>query len=101
LGRTSDVIVNINVNTVPCQGLGSLAKLIIAMEERVIPANLHYTSPNPNIPGLMDGRLKVVSKNTPWKGGLMAINSFGLGGTDVHAILKSNDGEERPVHPRR
>lgn len=43
----------------PASGLCSIAKMLIAMEEGVIPANLHFREPNPDIPGLLDGRLKV------------------------------------------
>ena len=43
----------------PASGLCSLAKVIIAMEKGKIPANLHYKNPNPNIPSLSDGRIKV------------------------------------------
>ena len=39
------------------------------MEEQCIPANLHYNDPNPDIPGLTDGRLKVVSSSTKWSEG--------------------------------
>ncbi|GAB0091808.1 Fatty acid synthase [Sergentomyia squamirostris] len=71
-------------------GVCSIAKLLIAMEAGVIPANLHYTSPNPDLYGIMDGRLKVVDKNTPWNGGIVALNSFGFGGANAHLIMKSN-----------
>lgn len=74
----------------PTSGLASIAKLIIAMENGVIPPNLYYNNPNPNIPGLLDGRLKVVDKPTPWNGGLIALNSFGFGGANAHIILRSN-----------
>jgi len=43
----------------PASGLAALAKVLIAMHDRAIPANLHFNQPNPNIPGLLDGRLKV------------------------------------------
>lgn len=71
-------------------GLCSIAKVLIAMEEGVIPANLHFKVPNPELKGLIDGRLKVVDKHTPWGGGIVGINSFGFGGANVHLILKSN-----------
>ncbi|GAB6031065.1 hypothetical protein CHUAL_007876 [Chamberlinius hualienensis] len=71
-------------------GLTSLTKMIIAMEEGVIPANLHYKTPNPNIPALVDGRLKVVDKNTAWNGGIVGINNFGWGGANAHLVLRSN-----------
>ncbi|KAJ3657154.1 hypothetical protein Zmor_016179 [Zophobas morio] len=75
-------------------GLCSLAKVVITMESGFIPANLHFHSPNKNIPALSDGRLKVVTKNEPWQGGLVAINSFGAGGTNSHLILKANPKEK-------
>lgn len=74
----------------PASGLASLAKLVIAMEAGMIPGNLHFQSPNTDIPALNDGRLKVVAKNEPWKGGIMGVNSFGFGGANVHIVMKSN-----------
>lgn len=43
----------------PASGLCSFAKVVIAMESGVIPQNLHFTSPNLDIPALSDGRLQV------------------------------------------
>ena len=60
------------------------------MEEKVLPANLHYDSPNPDIPGLVNGQLQVISSKTAWDGGLVGVNSFGFGGSNVHTVLKSN-----------
>lgn len=74
----------------PASGLCSLAKIVIAMETGMIPQNLHFQSPNKDIPGLLDGRLKVVSENTPWRGGIVAMNSFGFGGANAHIVLRSN-----------
>lgn len=74
----------------PASGVCSIAKVLIAMEEGIIPANLHYSHPNPELYGLVEGRLKVVDKNFPWNGGIVGINSFGFGGANAHVILKSN-----------
>lgn len=74
----------------PASGLCSLAKMVIAMESGMIPQNLHFKSPNKDIPALNDGRLKVVAKNEPWNGGILAINSFGFGGANAHIVLRSN-----------
>ncbi|CAA9997192.1 unnamed protein product [Nesidiocoris tenuis] len=41
----------------PASGLCSLVKVLIAMEAGTIPANLHFKSPNKDIPSLLDGRL--------------------------------------------
>ncbi|KAM3957748.1 fatty acid synthase-like [Aphomia sociella] len=76
----------------PASGLCSIAKVLIAMEKGVIPGNLHYKNPNPDIPALSDGRIKVVDRNTPWEGGLVAVNSFGFGGANAHVILESERG---------
>ncbi|XP_028050812.1 fatty acid synthase [Monomorium pharaonis] len=74
----------------PASGLCSIAKVLIAMETGVIPANLHFNTPNPTIPALIEGRIRVVDKATPWNGGLVGINSFGFGGANAHVILRSN-----------
>ena len=68
------------------------------MEDGMIPANLHFNEPNPDIPGLLDGRLKVVTERLRWNGGYVAINSFGFGGSNVHALLKSYPVERTTRH---
>ncbi|XP_060802513.1 fatty acid synthase-like [Amyelois transitella] len=80
----------------PASGLSAIAKVLIAMERGVIPANLHFQSPNREIPALNDGRIKVVDTHTKWDGGLVAVNSFGFGGANAHIILES----ERSKRPR-
>ncbi|XP_029176907.1 fatty acid synthase-like [Nylanderia fulva] len=74
----------------PASGLCSIVKVLIAMETGVIPANLNFTIPNPMLPALKEGRMRVVDKVTPWNGGLVGINSFGFGGSNSHVILRSN-----------
>ncbi|XP_011866983.1 PREDICTED: fatty acid synthase-like [Vollenhovia emeryi] len=77
-------------HTEAASGLCSIAKVVIAMESGVLPANLHFKTPNPKITGLIEGRIRVVDKATPWNGGLVGINAFGFGGTNAHIILRSN-----------
>uniref|UniRef100_A0A8D8PNC5 Fatty acid synthase n=1 Tax=Cacopsylla melanoneura TaxID=428564 RepID=A0A8D8PNC5_9HEMI len=81
----------------PASGLCSIAKVLIAMEAGAIPANLHFYAPNPDLPGLLDGRVQVVNKNWPWQGGYAAINSFGFGGANAHVLLKSNPKPKTPA----
>ncbi|XP_058059390.1 fatty acid synthase [Anopheles bellator] len=83
----------------PASGVCSIAKILIAMEEGVLPGNLHYRNPNPDLYGLLDGRLKVVDRNMPWNGGIIGLNSFGFGGANAHVILKSNP-KPKPISPR-
>ncbi|MCG6968909.1 MAG: acyltransferase domain-containing protein, partial [Gammaproteobacteria bacterium] len=74
----------------PAAGLAGMVKVLLSMEHKLIPANLHYDSPNPEIPGLADGRLRVVDSNMAWDGGIVGISSFGFGGTNAHVILEDN-----------
>lgn len=83
----------------PASGLAALAKIIVAMEDGAIPANLHFKSPNTDIPALADGRLTVVAERTPWEGGFVGVNSFGFGGSNVHAILRSHGKQPHGAHP--
>ncbi|GMT36007.1 hypothetical protein PFISCL1PPCAC_27304 [Pristionchus fissidentatus] len=73
----------------PASGVCSLAKVLMAIERQTIPPNLHFNTPNQYIPGLVDGRLKVVTQPTPLPGGVIGINSFGFGGSNTHAILRA------------
>ena len=77
----------------PAAGVCALTKLIIAHEKGVIPPNLHHKNPNPNIPSLHDGRLKVVTEKTKFPGGIIGINSFGFGGSKTHVILRAESTE--------
>ncbi|KAM8947762.1 fatty acid synthase isoform 2-T2 [Pelodytes ibericus] len=75
----------------PASGLAALAKVILSLEHGVWAPNLHYKNPNTDIPALQDGRIRVVAEPTPVKGGIVGINSFGFGGSNVHVILKHNE----------
>lgn len=64
--------------------------MLLCLEHRIWAPNLHFHSPNPNIPALQDGRLQVVTEPLPVRGGNVAMNSFGFGGSNVHVILQPN-----------
>ncbi|KAJ1364192.1 hypothetical protein KIN20_024223 [Parelaphostrongylus tenuis] len=55
----------------PASGLCSIAKVLVAIERKMLPPNLHFNTPNQYIPGLIDGRLKVVTEPTPLPGGII------------------------------
>ncbi|XP_050531344.1 fatty acid synthase-like [Daktulosphaira vitifoliae] len=75
----------------PVSGLVSIAKVIYALETGIIPANINFETLNHNIEKLVSGELKVVDKQMPLPGDLVSINSFGVGGTNVHIILKAHN----------
>ncbi len=75
-------------------GIAGLIKTILCLQNRAIPASLHYTTPNPAL-NLEQGPFVVQSEYTPWEwdGALRAgVSSFGVGGTNVHLVV-----EEAPV----
>lgn len=78
-------------DTEPVSGLCGVLKTVLAMEYQEIPPTLHYSSPNPRVPALKDGRLQVVSESLPWNGKYAAINAVGIGGVNAHALLKSHE----------
>ncbi|KAK7134929.1 hypothetical protein R3I93_018135 [Phoxinus phoxinus] len=72
----------------PASGLAALAKVVLSLEHGVWAPNIHFHDPNPDIPALTDGRVRVVSEPIPVRGGIVGINSFGFGGSNVHVILR-------------
>lgn len=73
----------------PASGLCSIAKLVIAAQHGYLPPNLHFNTPNKDIKCLIDGRISIVNKKTPFPGGYVGINSFGFGGSNTHVVLKT------------
>lgn len=92
-GRTSPLLIGALKSNMghgePASALSAVIKVLVAMECRLLPPNLHYNIPNPDIPALVDGRLTVVENVTPWDGGIVAVNSFGVGGANGHCLMKS------------
>nr|KAF7429600.1 hypothetical protein H0235_005998 [Vespula pensylvanica] len=81
--------------------INSIIKVIIAMETGVIPPNLHYDEPPEDAKCLRDGRVKVVTKPTPWTDGYAAVNTCSIGGSFSHIILKrcSKEKKKRELLP--
>jgi amino acid adenylation domain-containing protein len=72
-------------------GVAGLIKVVLAMQHRAIPANLHFLSPNPHI--AFDAlRLRVPTALEPWpcpdEPALAGVSSFGFGGTNCHVVLE-------------
>lgn len=65
--------------------------MLLSLERGVWAPNLHFNSPNTDIPALTDGRVRVVDRPVPVRGGIVGINSFGFGGSNVHVILRPNE----------
>ncbi|KAJ8720393.1 hypothetical protein PYW07_012436 [Mythimna separata] len=74
----------------PASGACSLTKVCLAYQTGQIPANLHYSEPQDNIPAVSEGRIQVVTENTPFNRGFTALNSFSYSGTNIHVLMKGH-----------
>ncbi|MCG8308938.1 MAG: SDR family NAD(P)-dependent oxidoreductase [Cytophagales bacterium] len=73
-------------------GMAGLLKVLLSIQNRKIPASLHFNRPNPKIPF---DELKITVNDTlrEWKISngetrKAGINSFGWGGTNAHTVLE-------------
>ncbi len=75
----------------PAAGVAGMIKVALAMKHGLIPRNLHFREPNPEIP-FDELHLRVQQELGPWSSHrrmLAGINSFGFGGTNAHAIMEA------------
>ncbi|KYM97697.1 Fatty acid synthase [Cyphomyrmex costatus] len=75
-------------------GFNQIVKVIIAFETGFVPPNINYTSPRNDIDALINGSIRVVQEPMPLQNGYIGINNFGLGGSNVHTLLKWNDKQK-------
>jgi acyl transferase domain-containing protein len=84
-------------------GIAGLIKTALALHHRILPASLHFKSPNPKL-GLEDSPFYVNAQQQPWKSGTMprraGVSAFGFGGTNAHVVLEEARAAE-PGGPAR
>ncbi|KAJ6018051.1 fatty acid synthase S-acetyltransferase [Penicillium sp. IBT 35674x] len=71
--------------------LTSLIKGVLCLEHRAIPPSARFETPNPRIP-FKEANLRVAKELLPWpedRDERVSVNSFGIGGSNAHAILES------------
>lgn len=72
-------------------GIAGLIKIILALQGEAIPPHLHLKTLNPNI-DLEKIPAKIPLELTPWPKGektrIAAISSYGIGGTNAHALVE-------------
>ncbi|WKA26400.1 type I polyketide synthase [Bradyrhizobium roseum] len=80
-------------------GVAGLIKTVLSLENECVPPSINFTTPNEHI-NFPETPFYVVSRPTEWARGnrprRAGVNSFGIGGTNVHLIV-----EEAPLMHRR
>ena len=82
-------------------GVTGLMKAALAVRHGVIPPNLHFTAPHPQV-ALADGPFYVPTKLADWPSTgrrVAGVSSFGMGGTNVHVLLEQAPPVARGDHP--
>ncbi|GIZ02336.1 fatty acid synthase [Caerostris extrusa] len=77
-------------HTEASSGICGMIKSLLAFESGLIAPNFKYDVPNPKIPGLLEGRVAVVTEPTPLHADYIPVNCLGFGGTLVEVLLKKN-----------
>jgi acyl transferase domain-containing protein len=71
-------------------GVAGLIKAVLSVRHGVIPPNLHFTAPHPEV-DLAGGPCHVPVKATDWPEAprrVAGVSAFGMGGTNVHVIVE-------------
>ncbi len=81
-------------------GVASLIKTVLALHHKTIPASLDFHAPNPRL-SLESTPFKVADRTEAWdvrpgKTRKAAVNSLGLGGTNVHLVLEEGPSLKAP-----
>lgn len=83
-------------------GIAGVIKVILSLENELLPRHLHFQNPSPHIPW---DRLavEVVKEATPWERNgrrrIAGISSFGFAGTNAHVILEEAPEQAAPSAP--
>lgn len=72
-------------------GMAGLIKAVLSLQHGVVPPTAHFSAANPRIP-FAEGPFRVNTTPEPWPGSpdrprRAAVSGFGMGGTNIHAIL--------------
>jgi thioester reductase-like protein len=79
-------------------GIAGLIKAALILQHGTIPPSLNFETPNPQIP-FDELNLEIVQRNQPLVHGdgdppVVAVNSFGFGGTNSHVVLEGCSSPE-------
>lgn len=76
-------------HTMPAAGMAGLIKAALSVHHGILPPTLHCDDPHPL---LEETRFKTISKSVAWNCArsdrVAAVNAFGFGGINAHAVLR-------------
>ncbi len=85
-------------------GAAGLVKVVKALQAGTIPRTLHYNAPNPRI-DFASTPFRVVGEDMPWPPvdgpRLAGLSSFGVGGTNAHAVIEQAPEAAASAPPAR
>ena len=89
-------------HTEAAAGIAGLIKVVLALKHQAIPPNLNFLEPNPEI-DFENLRIRIPVEAESWSEPhgnprVAAVNSFGFGGTNAHAIIREAP-KHRIAHP--
>ncbi|MCU0980987.1 MAG: type I polyketide synthase, partial [Pirellulaceae bacterium] len=96
-------------HTETVSGIAGIIKVVLMLQHRSIPAQLHLQTLNPHL-GLEGSRLRIPREATVWQPAgatrVAGVSSFGFGGTNTHVVLEEASppapapapSAERPLH---
>ena len=80
-------------------GVASLIKAVLALQHRIVPPSLHFTSPNPKL-ALEKSPFFVNTAPLAWTAGVTprraGVSSLGVGGTNAHVVLEESPAADPP-----